>query len=778
MANSTSFRVVDHQKFGYDFETITEEATSSFVGSDRSNSISARDDLDRTRNYSYVDLKPLLIAIGKDGMNNTSSLEKTSILENDADAEDEKSQEKTPEVRTRARAFCANIQELAINPANTVSDLDGTGGPDFEDFKYLEGEDEIEGSLMESFNCKWDFPRDGSMADINPLRSSMRPRKTTHMSFNYGCPAATGADEVVGLLHLFRKDSSRQSSKMLIVRKSYSCSNLAIEDENKTSLVSSGYNCDYRVLIEAKEYERTLSQQPRRKSSGLKLDWRNSIWVKKPNTNQDTRAFKSVSKAFQASKKEYIVDRNKLNERISSDPFIILASGTKKPNDDFTNIQWICTQKLIDEIISPLKDDFAFEEKRFKMKRALVMTYDIAYSSFELFEFLMQRFFIQTPFGLSPQEIKFFETDVKEPAQLRVLELLNYWIREREADFLENTALRQLAIAFCKFAACTSSAIISDEINDIKNFLDPAEELKRSKNSTQGQTIDVLNRAIINLPSNPKLCEKWYLNDNKSFSLINSAKVLFQFSPKEFAMQMTLIDSALHFEIRPWHMPYNLRNKVANDSAGGLKNDNDNPYRRFVEQTNFRTFFFVYLIIAQKTEQRKRLVVSRLIAIADECLKLKNYQGFCCIIGAMTNMAVLLQKIDWSQLPAKEQKLKNSFEQIYLNNKVLRNMVNEAAPPLVPSLVVVSIDIEKIISVPVHLEETKRLINFRSMEELVCATSTFFSAQKSSFKFQPNHTLLEFLQVDVLRLMILLNSGLNISKIQTQLQTIALKCCK
>lgn len=669
-----------------------------------------------------------------------------------------------PEERSRAKAFCANWQDLLTKPTSTVvgsfSSLDSAP----EESKQVESNYPISNSIFESVANGWNL----SQGTAFPERDVPDP---DHMDF-HDPPLQrefSHSLEMIELLQQFRKTSLRKSSEMIFLRKSYSCNNLL--ETNKMSRALS-YHCDFKIYIDGKENEKSVIQNQSRKNSVSKLDRKNSVHAKKVYNLTEAQAYAQVSQAFQASRKENIIDQNRLEERVSSDPFIVMSSRMKNREKshtrEFTDIQWVCLQKLIDEIVSPEKDDIDFEERRFKMKKTLIMTYDAVISSIDLFEQLMRRFFIPSPACISPKEAQFFEESVKEPAQMRVLHLLLYWMREREADFLENLSLRQLAMAYLKFATCVCSNDINEKLKEIKTFLDPITENERA--FSQASTIDVVDRVIISLPSNPKSCQIWHINDSKTFHMSDAMKILFDFSPREIAEQFTLIDSVLYKDIRRWHMPHNLRNKLYVSKEG-----HDNPYKRLIEQTNYRTFFFVYLIIAQNKEQKKISVVVRLLDIAKECVKIQNYQGYSCIMGALTNMAVVSQKIPWEKMPSLIQKRRKRYEDYYKNTRKLRNKIRESDPPLVPCLIIVSLDLEKIMSVPIYLEDSKRLINFRSLEEIALASEKFFSAQRSEFNFQPIHQILEYFQEDVLRLMVSLNSELNITKIQSYLQALALK---
>lgn len=672
-----------------------------------------------------------------------------------------------PEERSRARAFCANWQDLLLKPTasfvNSFSSLDSVP----EDSKFFE--DKGGGSILEPSSSAWNISHNCSLLERDiPENDEMNgPYRAPYREFSHSL-------DMIDLLMMFRKTSARKSSEMIILRKSYSCSNLNVKETNKESPVKR-YQCDFKIYIEGKQSEKSVIQNQSRRNTVSKLERSVSIQAKKVYNLKETQAYAHVSQAFQASRRENIFDQNRLEERISSDPFIVHASkikGTKEKSQDvFTDIQWICKQKLIDEILSPKKADAESEEKRIKIKKTLIMSYDMVFSSMDLFDQLMRRFFIPSPYCMGPKETQFFEESVKEPAQMRVIDLILYWMKEREADFLENLSLRQLAMAYLKFATCVCSNSINEKLKELKNLLESAFENEHEHPLSLSNSIDVIDRVIIGLPSNPKSCQIWHINDSKSFHLSDAIKILFDFSPKQIAEQMTLIDSALHRDIRHWHMPHNLQNKLHTGKEG-----NDNPYKRLIEQTNYRTFFFVYLIIALNFEQKKLSVIARLLDIAKECVKIQNYQGYSCIVGALTNMAVLSQRIPWDALPANMQKRKKRYEHFYKNTRKLRKKIRDAAPPLVPCLMLVSLDLEKIMTVPAYLEESnKRLINFRSMEEIVLASDKFFSSQGSEFNYPPIHRLLEYFQEDVLRLMMNLNSELNINKIQAHLQALAKK---
>ena len=558
------------------------------------------------------------------------------------------------------------------------------------------------------------------------------------------------------------------------LKRSKSCGKLVKTRASETSVLQGYYKCDYKLVADDKK--RLTS------SAHCIEDLCSSPTVQRVYELEETKAIAFVWQVFRESHQNYVVDKNNMEEYKSDEPFIIYKKGYKPLDEgrEFTDVQAIDLQKLFDEAVSfgGVGLD-AVSPRCQKIRRILITTYDIACSSADFLNELLRRFFMPTPCSMSKQEAAQFNKFIKKPAQTRVISLLMLWMELRQNDFAENLYLRQLTRAFIDLVCWTCH---EDIVKLMKLTRKSFEAILDRKQLREEFPKSIINEAAIKVTCNEKLRKRWVELDTTAVDVALATETLLQCSATEFAEQMTLIDSSMHQEVRHWHFPFNRKNKVRHlqykRSISGedrAEEEYHNLYQKIIEQTNYRAFFFIYILITNSKSYKKREIAAKLLDIAEKCLKLNNYQGFCCVIGALTNTAVLMQKPDFDKFSIISKQRKAEYFALYNNWRTLRLKIAQSTHPMVPSVLLVAETVEKLlVAQPCSFDlEERQLVNFKLMEELSGTVSKYFESQDSVYPIEPVSKLLDYLQLGIMRVMKTLDCELRISRIQSQLMILA-----
>ena len=567
----------------------------------------------------------------------------------------------------------------------------------------------------------------------------------------------------------------------LLRTRSSSCdilTNASQYEENK--LLSGFYKCDYKLISDDIQRRKSSRNKGTHVLLNDKGNHKDEVQIQRIYDLEEAKAFAFVVRTRQMSQQGYIADQNKIAEHKSDEPFILYKKGKRAASEhlDLTDIQAIDLQKLFDEAVTLKLLASPTEAHRYNnIRKTVVMTYDLACSSVDFLNELLCRFFIPMPSCVSKSEASSFETYVKEPAQRKVVNTLIYWMTLRYSDFVENLYLRRLTRAFLEVAGWDCHSQVAKVLKEAKKVY--TDLLTRKISSPNCSVVD---EKMLRLTTEPTLRVKWLSSNCFRLNVSDVTKFLFQHSSQDLAEQLTLIDCQMHKGVRHWQLPFNLKNKSqqlqfadSKSQVNSSGNKQYSVYQKVVEQTNFRTFFFIYVIISHPEHHQKLEVILKLLDIAEKCLKLRNFQSFCCILGALLNTAVIIQKPQLNKLSIISKQRRAEFYTLYQKGYQLRKQIAESETPKVPCLMLVAEDIEKLLAAqPTCLElDERKLINFKLMEELDHSVSDYFVSQESIYDIQPVQPVLDFFQANVMRFMMMLDNQLSISRIQSQLMSLA-----
>mgnify|MGYP000959179989 CR=1 FL=1 len=458
-----------------------------------------------------------------------------------------------------------------------------------------------------------------------------------------------------------------------------------------------------------------------------------------------------ISKIASESMRENIFDKNSLEEKLSYEPYIIFKKLKDKDADDMA-IQGIDSQKLIDFICHHQNhEDESDETSRNKIMEVFFLTHDLYISSCDLLTEIIKRFFIPYPQMLTEQEKKIYEQMVQIPSQFQILDVLAFWNKTRPDDFEDDEKLSSLMHAFIKYVSKVATEGVVAAL-----------ELLLVKPSPRKPSIARTQTNLKKRASNPLV----FYQEHAAIEIFLSYK------PSQIALQMTNIDLEFIKEVRIRDLPHNSKNRRGVDRSSTMSG-----LQKMINYTNYLTFFWIYHSIHLCPIEKRKLVV-RLIDVAEELLKLRNYQSFSIFMGILTNVAFKkicnkqIEKDSW--IAPRYSKLDNFYSDV----QTFRNKMKSAPFPKIPSLVVITEDITKLeFMFKSYVEsETRSLLNYHAMGEIAEMINLLVKPESHGYKeIQRDNKLYELFTNEPIKIMRKLDPQLNINQIQTKLMSMGME---
>ena len=490
----------------------------------------------------------------------------------------------------------------------------------------------------------------------------------------------------------------------------------------------------------------------------------------------DTSKVKSfIAQLAQEAANHNIIDAIKLDERKSDEPYILYKRGESKLVSMFTtNIQAIDLDKFLN-LICEYKPSFNenalrfLEFQRSTFLRILLLCHDLFCSSLDLLIQLIKRFFIATPSKMSQKEALMYDKCIRTPAQYIILDIIATWIEIRGKDFFENNHLCVFLESFIQY---TSSGEAVPSVNErIKKALKLLSNYLKKNNTNFTNDSKTVIKTETNL-FDSQISQMLMLNINVEMDIEGITEYFFRYNAKQMAANMTRIDLRYLKALRIRHLPHNSMNLEDFIS--------EEEKFAFVSHTNYLTFLMVYLIIGQQKHQKTEELILRLVDIAEELLRYNNFQSFSCIMGAITNTATKVYSKSIKESSSQVlRKKKKGFEDLFNNTTAFRNTINKTHLPKIPSIMIINEDLTKLLGMQdtyIELDNDRKLINFKLLEETAAVIDGLDRAQKSTYEFREIKPELEgFLMDQPKKLMKKLDHRMNISQIQTELMKIAHK---
>ncbi|KIJ54796.1 hypothetical protein M422DRAFT_200705 [Sphaerobolus stellatus SS14] len=290
-------------------------------------------------------------------------------------------------------------------------------------------------------------------------------------------------------------------------------------------------------------------------------------------------------------------------------------------------------------------------------------TFLLTFKSFttldELFEGLVKRFYLPTPEGLSPDELKEWTEKKLQVVRFRVINIMKQMVTDE--NVLEKEDL--FILDRIKEFAATVDKEITPPIPAAKLLIDTVDRAR--KGSTDGM--------IKRTPAAPTYLPAPIIpKSNKLLKLLD-------IDPLEMARQLTLMESRLFAKIRPMECLNRGRDKKNSDHEDNISAiiDTSNKVAEWVADS-----------ILSKDEARKRAaIVKHFISIADRCRLLQNFSTMAALVAGLNSPPIRRLKRTWEQVNQRSKAQLQEAERTMDTNKNFTNyraILKSAQLPCVP----------------------------------------------------------------------------------------------
>ncbi|KAL1969724.1 hypothetical protein VTN77DRAFT_8277 [Rasamsonia byssochlamydoides] len=362
-----------------------------------------------------------------------------------------------------------------------------------------------------------------------------------------------------------------------------------------------------------------------------------------------------------------------------------------------------------------------------KLDASFNNTFLLTYRSFttanELFDMLVQRFCIQPPAGLTPDELQMWIDRKQKPIRFRVVNILKSWFENfwMEPNDEANMELLQRVYAFTKDSIATTKTPGSPQL------LSVIEQRLRGQDTTVKRMVPTQNAAVPP-PILPKNMKKLRFLD---------------IDATEFARQLTIIESRLYSKIRPTEcLNKTWQKKVAPGEAEPAAN-----VKALILHSNQLTNWVAEMILTQSDVKKRVVVIKHFVNVADKCRALNNYSTLTAIISALGTAPIHRLSRTWAQVSGRTAAILEQMRKLMASTKNFgeyRETLHQANPPCIPFFGVYLTDLTFIEDgIPSHTPSD--LINFNKRAKTAEVIRDIQQYQNVPYQLQPVPELQDYI---------------------------------
>ncbi|PVU99327.1 hypothetical protein BB559_000800 [Furculomyces boomerangus] len=329
-----------------------------------------------------------------------------------------------------------------------------------------------------------------------------------------------------------------------------------------------------------------------------------------------------------------------------------------------------------------------------KFVHAFLLTFRSFCTPMELLNHLIARFDTQPPKEIVDDPKLVFDWEKKKqlPARLRVYNVFKTWLDSYfylDEDYECLSDIEKFSYKFLMPTKAVLGARLIQLVRERKLEYDSA--INGSMiHITRSKTIDLMFISkfskLTNLPPPPKhKLSKKVINQLIDQKHIN----LLEVDPIEFARQLTVSESYLFCSIRPHEFLGQNTNKPLDYS----KTSN---IVKMSKMSNQLAYWAIIYILSEQNPKTRALIIKFIIKVANECLKLHNYNSLFLLASALNNSCVSRLKKTWSLVSNKYISIYTKIQKIvdpYKNYIYYRNTLSSTNPPALPFLGVILTDL-------------------------------------------------------------------------------------
>ncbi|KAL4893438.1 ras guanine nucleotide exchange factor domain-containing protein [Aspergillus ambiguus] len=292
-----------------------------------------------------------------------------------------------------------------------------------------------------------------------------------------------------------------------------------------------------------------------------------------------------------------------------------------------------------------------------------LLTYRSFTSAEELFEMLTQRFNIQPPFGLNPDEMQMWVDRKQKPIRFRVVNIFKSWFENFWMEPNDDAHIQLLE----RVHAFTKDSIATTKTPGSPQLLTVIEQRLRGQDTTVKRLVPTQATAAPT-PIIPKNMKKLKFLD---------------IDPTEFARQLTIIESRLYSKIRPTE----CLNKTWQKKVGPDEPEPATNVKALILHSNQLTNWVAEMILNQSDVKKRVVVIKHFVNVADKCRALNNYSTLTSIISALGTAPIHRLGRTWGQVSGRTSAILEQMRRLMASTKNFgeyRETLHLANPPCIP----------------------------------------------------------------------------------------------
>ncbi|EIW81292.1 ras GEF [Coniophora puteana RWD-64-598 SS2] len=281
--------------------------------------------------------------------------------------------------------------------------------------------------------------------------------------------------------------------------------------------------------------------------------------------------------------------------------------------------------------------------------KTFLMTFRSFTTLDEVFDFLVQRFYIKPPSNLKQEELEEWQKQKQQIIQMRVLNTIKSMVQD---DVLEKDEMYIL--------------------DRIREFLSDEEAQKITASKTLLLAID---RAV---GGEKKMTINTALSPPAPIVPKSKKLKLLDIDALELARQLTVLESHLYLKIKPMECLVRSREQ---------KTDHNDNIAKVIQTSNRIANWVADAVLYHEDSRKRAAVLKHFISVADRCRTMHNYSSMVAIISGLNSPPIRRLKRSWEQVNARHMSQLSTCESTIDSGKNFNNYrmtLAKVAPPCVP----------------------------------------------------------------------------------------------
>ncbi|PVU90084.1 hypothetical protein BB561_005023, partial [Smittium simulii] len=324
---------------------------------------------------------------------------------------------------------------------------------------------------------------------------------------------------------------------------------------------------------------------------------------------------------------------------------------------------------------------------------SFLLTFHNFTTPLELLSQLFKRFEMEPPEELlnSPELLEIWKLKKQTPARIRVYNVLKTWIEsyfylDEDFEYLYEIErfLHKNELSIKSSISSRLLQLVQERKDDYKNiYPGSGAHINKSK------AIDLMFMSkfskLTNLPPPPQ----HKLNKKIIDSLVNNKKIkILDIHPLELARQLTIRESYIFCSIRPHEL---IERNINKNNMSAFSN-----IVKMFKASNELAHWVINSILSESNSKSRAHVLKYMIKVANECLKLNNFNSLFLFVSAFSCSSILRLKKTWALLGAKYNRMFDDMLQITNSSKnysQYRSILSKASIPALPFLGIILTDL-------------------------------------------------------------------------------------